>query len=59
MGARKVLPFLSVLLIGAAIYFFVIGNVALGAAMIAIAFSQFAVFAALSAKANDDPKGQD
>ena len=59
MGARKVLPFLSVLLIGAAIYFFVIGNVALGAVMIAIAFSQFAVFSALSAKANDDPKGQD
>ena len=59
MGARKVLPFLSVLLIGAAIYFFVIGNVALGAAMIAIAFAQFAVFSALSAKANDDPKGQD
>ena len=55
MAARKVLPFLSVLLIGAAIYFFVIGNVALGAAMIAIAFSQFAVFSALSAKANEDP----
>lgn len=52
MDVRKLLVPLAVLLLAMAIYFFVTGNMALAAAMFAIAMSQIATFAALSAAAN-------
>ena len=51
MDVRKLLAVMAVVLLGLAVFFFVEGNVALGAAMIAIAMSQIATFAALTANA--------
>ena len=51
MDVRKLLVPLAVLLLAMAVYFFVTGNIALAAAMFAIAMSQIATFAALSAAA--------
>ena len=51
MDVRKLILPLAVLLLGMAIYFFVAGNIALAAAMFAIAMSQVATFVALSAAA--------
>jgi hypothetical protein len=51
MDVRKLLAPLAVVLLAMALYFFVTGNIALAAAMFAIAMSQLATFAALSAAA--------
>ena len=60
MDVRKLLVPLAVLLLAMAVYFFVSGNIALAAAMFAIAMSQVATFAALSAAAKKaDHAGQE
>lgn len=51
MDVRKLLAPLAVILLGLAVFFFIDGNVALAAAMFAIAMSQLATFAALTASA--------
>ena len=56
--ALKTLPIFAALLFGLAIYFFATDNVALGAAMIAIASSQISIFAAMKAKAKADAEGK-
>lgn len=56
MALRKLLIVFALVLFGLAIAFFIKGNVALGAAMIAVATSQIAVFTALNAKAMLDAK---
>lgn len=58
MAALKVLLVFAALLFGMAIYFFVTDNLALGAAMMAVASSQIAIFASLQAKAKADAEGK-
>ena len=57
MAALRVLPVFAVILFGIAVYFFAAENVALGAAMLAIASSQLAIFAAVTAKMKADREG--
>lgn len=57
MAALKILPVFAVILFGLAVYFFATGNLALGAAMIAIGSSQLAIFAAVTAKNKADREG--
>ena len=62
MTLRKLFPLFAAVFFTLAIYFFAKGNAALGAAMIAIASSQLAMFASLTAaakkKAADVGEGQ-
>jgi hypothetical protein len=59
MDVRKLLVAFALILFGLAIAFFIKGEVALGASMIAIATSQIAVFTALNAKAKLDTQRKD
>ncbi|GGD93127.1 hypothetical protein GCM10011515_11110 [Tsuneonella deserti] len=59
MAIRKLLIVFALVLFGLAIAFFIKGDVALGASMVAIATSQIAVFTALAAKAKLDAQRED
>lgn len=54
MAVHNLLLVFAALLLGLGAYFVATDNLALGAAMFAMASSQFAIFAALKAKAKQD-----